>query len=526
MKHVLFLFLICCSYLCVGQSISAPAPISIEANASNVDAGDFVITWPSAPTTILVSVSLEYQSGASLSFPTTSGLTLNTGYTTWNMITSIVFYGSLANINTALAAMTVSMGSVKTAIKINLEVSSYDPNYYYNPTNKHFYRYVSGSVSYTTARTNAGSATYKFKGKTGYLVTITSQSEQDFINNNIVGNNIWIAITDESVDGTWKLDGGPELGTILKTQNGPTAGNINGQYNNWCSGEPNGANHSEDYAVAKWNGGSCWNDLSNTNTGGISGFIVEISADFPAGTGYTGVYTSYTVHNNDFAFTLNSSNSLSATNVSNSKNAFGGLQINSGHTYTVNTGTTLNSNKVIFSGTGKLVLTDATSKWTPGTANATSTIVHSPPTNSEPVSWQVLSTSVWVGDSFYANAPSPSTTNGYHLTPWIDSPQGWSVGANDAGQFIILNYPVPVYIAGIVTQGRQNGAQWVTKAHIEVSLNNTDWTPIYSNRVLNTDQTTKVYTFFPEVQYAKFVRVTPSEKYGHMTMRLGLIIKN
>jgi hypothetical protein len=99
------------------------------------------------------------------------------------------------------------------------------------------------------------------------------------------------------------------------------------------------------------------------------------------------------------------------------------------------------------------------------------------------------------------------------------------VGANDAGQFIILNYPVPVYIAGIVTQGRQNGPQWVTKAHIDVSLNNADWTRIYTERPMNTDQNTKVYTYFPEVQYAKFVRVTPSEKNGHMTMRLGLLIK-
>lgn len=525
MKKLIYL-LFYCSFSAVAQSITAPEPLTIEANASGVDAGNFVITWTNNTDAILVSVSLEYQNGATLSFPTTTGLTLNTGYTSWTGITSIVFYGTRDNINTALAAMTTSMGSIKTAVRINIEISSYDASYKYNPTNKHFYKYVS-SPAVTYANAKSGSSGNTFKGKTGYLVTITSQSEQDFINNNISGSNIWIAITDAATttDGTWILDAGPELGTIIKTQNGQTAGNVTGQYNNWCSGEPNGANHSEDYAVAKWNGGTCWNDLSATNTSGVSGYIVEISADFPSGTDYTGVYAAYTVHNNDMAFTLNSSNSLSATNVSNNKNAFGGLQINSGHTYTVNSGTTLNTNKVLFNGTGKMVLTDATSKWTPGAANGTSTIVHSPLTNTGPVSWQVLAGSVWAGDTFYANAPSPSTTNGYHLTPWIDSPQGWSVGVNDAGQFIILNYPTPVYIAGIVTQGRQNAPQWVTKAHIDVSLNNADWTRIYTDRPMNTDQNTKVYTFFPEVQYAKFVRVTPSEKYGHMTMRLGLLIK-
>jgi hypothetical protein len=314
--------------------------------------------------------------------------------------------------------MTLSMGSIKTAVRINIEVSNYDANYKYNPINKHFYKYVSSSaITYPNAKSGAA-AQGSFKGKTPYLVTITSQSEQDFINTNITGSNIWIALSDAgtTVDGTWKIDAGPELGTTIKTQNGPTAGNIAGQYNNWCSGEPNGDNHTEDYAVAKWNGNTCWNDLSATNSGGVSGYIVEISADFPAGSDYTGVYSSYIVHNNDMAFTLSSGNTLSTAIVSNKSNAFGGLQINDGHTYTVNSATTLNTNKLVLSGTGKIVFTDATSKWTPGTSNSTSTVVHSPTTNSEPIYWQVLPASIWAGDSFYANAPSPSTTNGYHLT--------------------------------------------------------------------------------------------------------------
>jgi hypothetical protein len=36
-------------------------------------------------------------------------------------------------------------------------------------------------------------------------------------------------------------------------------------YNNWASGEPNGHNGSENYAVTKWNGNQ-WNDLSNNWT--------------------------------------------------------------------------------------------------------------------------------------------------------------------------------------------------------------------------------------------------------------------
>lgn len=516
MKNLFIFFFL---FVCIkgnAQSIVAPTPLTIEANASNVDAGDFVITWPSAPPSILVSVSLDYHSGATISFPTTTGLTLNTGYSTWTGVSSIVFYGSLTNINNALAAMTISMGSVKTAVKINLEITTNDPNYVYNPANKHFYKYVtSAAITYANAKTGASSNSYL--GKTGYLVTITSQSEQDFINNNITGNNLWVAITDAVTDGTWVIDAGPELGTVLKTQNGPTAGNIADQYNNWCSGEPNGANHSEDYAVAKWNGGTCWNDLPNSYSA-VQGYIVEISADFPSGSGYTGVYTSYVVHNNDKAFTKNSSTGLTSTSISNLSNLNGGLQINDGHTLTIRSGHALNSNRLDLSGTGKIVFTDATSKWKPGIANSANTFLHSPNTNTNPTYWSV--SSVWVGDAFASSGAN-------HYTPYLNSGQGWSVAVNDANQWIILNYDIPTYIAGIVTQARANNyGQWVTGANIDVSIDGTTWRRVMTGASLNTNSTDAVSVYFPNVEYAKYVKVMPTTYYGHMTMRLGLIIKS
>lgn len=519
-KLVVFLFLAINASL-FGQMITAPAPLTIEANAANVDPGNFVVNWANNTDNLLVSLSLDYHSGATLSFPTTTGLTRNYGYSTWTNVSSIVFYGTRDYVNAALAAMTVSMGSIKTAVRINLEVSQFDASYVYNPVNKHFYKYVSNpTVTYPNAKSGASSNT--FKGKTGYLVTITSQSEQDFINTNITGNNIWIALSDAAttVDGTWKIDAGPELGTVLKTQNGPTAGNIAGQYNNWCDGEPNGANHSEDYAVAKWNGGTCWNDLSATNSNGVSGYIVEISADFPAGSDYTGVYSSYTIHNNDMAYTLGSGSTLSTTTVSNKPNLFGGLQFNDGHTITLPTATTLNTNKMIFSGTGKIVFTDATSKWTPGTSNATNTITHSPSTNSNPIYWTVSSS--WVNDVFNGGVNYP------HFSPWLNSYQGWSGGVGDYNQWIILNYSTPTYITGIQTQGRQNMAQWVTIAKIEVSIDKITWKTVLPNATMNNDQNTIVNVFFPNVEYAQYVRVTPVSPngfYGHPSMRLGLLIK-
>jgi hypothetical protein len=72
-------------------------------------------------------------------------------------------------------------------------------------------------------------------------------------------SQIWFALTDEAVEGQWRIDAGPEAGTLIKTANGQFTGNIAGQYNNWAGGEPNNAGN-EDYAVTKWNG-SQWNDL-------------------------------------------------------------------------------------------------------------------------------------------------------------------------------------------------------------------------------------------------------------------------
>ncbi len=525
MKYFFGIYLWICSLSVWGQMITAPAPLTIEANASNVDAGDFVVNWANTTDQILVSISLEYQTGATFSLPVTTGLTLNTGYTSWTGITSIVFYGTRNNINTALAAMTMSMGSVKTAVKINLEVAFYDSNYKYNPNNKHFYRYVAGNITYANAKT--GAATYSYMGKTGYLLTITSENENNFVNNNISGTNIWLALTDVTTEGNWIIDAGPELGTQIKTSNGQLTGNIAGQYNNWCGGEPNDANN-EDYATTKWNGGTCWNDLPNSWSE-VQGYVVEISDDFPAGSAYTGVYATYTVHNNDIAFTLASANNttLNSTTVSNYPNLFGGLQINPGNTVTLNASTTLNTNKIVFNGTGKLVLTDNTSKWTPGTSNnLTNTLIHSPSINGTPTYWSTSSN--FSGDVFYTNAPYPTVTTGYHFTPWLNSPQGWSAGSNDGNQNITLSYDVPTYITGIVTQGRTAGTQYVSNVNVDVSTDGTTWRRVLTGVNLNTNTTESVTTYFPNVEYAKFVKVMPTSSgwVGHITMKMGLLIKS
>jgi hypothetical protein len=162
--------------------------------------------------------------------------------------------------------------------------------YYYNPTNGHFYRPISAGNTYTGAR--AASLLTTFKGQTGYLVTITSSDEDAFIYNNVPQSQIWFALTDESSEGQWRIDAGPEKGTLIKTSNGQTAGNIVGQYNNWAPGEPNNSGN-EDYAVTKWNG-SQWNDLPNNFN---NPYVIEYGTwDNPQDQTFTGFYAANTTN--------------------------------------------------------------------------------------------------------------------------------------------------------------------------------------------------------------------------------------
>ena len=171
-----------------------------------------------------------------------------------------MFTGTMVNINNALTTLKVNTTATAGNVQISVSATVNPSGYYYNPTNGHFYRPITTGTTYTNAR--ALSLQQTFKGQTGYLVTLTSADEDNFIQQNVPQQNIWFALTDETVEGYWRIDAGPEAGTLIKTSNGQLAGNIVGQYNNWAGGEPNNSGN-EDYAVTKWGGGSQWNDLPN-----------------------------------------------------------------------------------------------------------------------------------------------------------------------------------------------------------------------------------------------------------------------
>ena len=201
-------------YLDAQPRVIAPAPANFLLNTPNQDPGDFVVANFGANDILLASVGLvNPPAGATFSFGTTTGLTRSTGYNSWTGLTRISFTGTQANINAALASLSVSTGTSAGDIKLSVSASANDPGVFYNPVNGHYYKPVSGAITYTNAKAAAALQTYK--GRPGYLVTITSQNEQDFVNNNTSQSNIWIALSDANSEGTWYIDAGPEAGTPI-----------------------------------------------------------------------------------------------------------------------------------------------------------------------------------------------------------------------------------------------------------------------------------------------------------------------
>jgi len=289
-RRLLTILFVLFSLTSFAQSITAPPGRTYQVSTSGQDASGFVISGFTSET-LLTSIGLvNPPSGVTFSITTTTGLSFATGYNTWSNITRISFTGTQANVNNALASLKINTGSTLGNVQISVSTTINPTGYYYNATNGHFYRPISTTATYTSAKTLSTQQT--FKGQTGYLVTITSSDEQNFIIANVPQNNIWFALSDRLQEGYWRVDAGPENGTLINIGNyngNPQAGT----YQNWCGGEPNDAG-GEDYAVTKWGGGGCWNDLPDNFS---CAYIIEFGTwANPADQTFTGFYSANTTN--------------------------------------------------------------------------------------------------------------------------------------------------------------------------------------------------------------------------------------
>jgi hypothetical protein len=111
-----------------------------------------------------------------------------------------------------------------------------------NTRNNHTYQLIKSQKTWTEARSHCDRLG-------GYLVTITSEEEENFISDKILrhsGKDIWAGATDKDVEGDWKWNTGEPF-----------------DYANWYTGEPNNEKGIEDYLELKSFFGFKWNDVPN-----------------------------------------------------------------------------------------------------------------------------------------------------------------------------------------------------------------------------------------------------------------------
>jgi len=146
--------------------------------------------------------------------------------------------------------------------------------------NGHYYEAVSTPLNWNDARTAALSSSYN--GMQGYLATITSQQEQDFLWATFGKFLAWVGGSDEwdpnseNDEGTWKWMDGPEAGQVF-WKNGTTL-----TYAYWNIWEPNNCCGGEDYLQYAWGSAGQWNDHGGPgNYWQKNGYIIEYGGQTP-----------------------------------------------------------------------------------------------------------------------------------------------------------------------------------------------------------------------------------------------------
>jgi len=230
------------------------------------------VNWQSA----IVRISLAE---GTMSIDTTGlALTLQPGSVSFTSVTEVDFTGSLADVTTALAdrlSWTAPATPAESYLRLTISVDSWIDGLALNPANSHLYELSAGTLSWEQARDAAAALVHD--GRQGYLATVTSATEDNFVNGAIGGTTAWIAATTEiayvnpyrapadQFASNSAIAGTPYWGA------GPEAG-LQAPYLPWFDGEPNGT-ATDRCILVNWVGpGRGWNDAGCS---AVSRYVVE-----------------------------------------------------------------------------------------------------------------------------------------------------------------------------------------------------------------------------------------------------------
>jgi hypothetical protein len=246
-------------------------------NTATVVDPNLTITANGTITNFRVQISQTYTSGDVLDFTGTLAGVTGAFNTTTGVL---VFTGTATAANWQTLLRTVRFKSTTSTCYANQRRVTFTAgSVYYNPLTDHFYEYVSGSTTWTNAYTVSTAKSYF--GRAGYLATILSSAENNFIWK-LMSSDAWMGASDDvnyintskgttfyasqaAAEGKWHWVTGPEKGQNF-TNNNNSPVTVTGMYGNWAGGEPNGT--TEYYGQFYSSNNGQWNDLANSTLGG------------------------------------------------------------------------------------------------------------------------------------------------------------------------------------------------------------------------------------------------------------------
>lgn len=194
-----------------------------------------------------------------------------------------------------IAALALWGGSAHAATLTAADIT--DPaSQFFNTANGHIYEFVLDGGTWTNALSLA--AGKALAGSQGYLATITSSSEQNFVYGRslvfmpqaLSPSAYWLGGTDSVAEGVWKWVSGPEAGAQF-WQGDANGSAVGGAYQHWdFTSDPPQPNTdinaaTEDYLELMTN--MSWNNLhmgfwgDDTLAGNGNGYVVEYGSAVP-----------------------------------------------------------------------------------------------------------------------------------------------------------------------------------------------------------------------------------------------------
>jgi len=103
----------------------------------------------------------------------------------------------------------------------------------------------------------------------------------------------------------------------------------------------------------------------------------------------------------------------------------------------------------------------------------------------------------------------------------LSSDTCWADKYTRTGGWIQMDLGENTMISGVITMGRNDALQWVTRIKVETRVDGSSWDVVLNDVPSNTDTTTQVTNEFSQLVNARYVRITVLEYFGHPSMRVA-----